>query len=99
MTAPSVNSTTAAVTNVVANFFSLRYRPGVMNAQTWYSHNGLVSTNPAAMPTSSRILQPSNGSVCSSAHGRLAKLTRWVTGNRQYGSFINWPSDGIGPGW
>jgi hypothetical protein len=92
-----VNSTTAAVTNVLANLRSLRYRPGVMNAHTWYSQTGLVSTNPAAMPTSSRILKPSNGSVCSSAHGLLAKLTRWVVGNRQYGSFINWPSDWIGP--
>src|SRR5258707_1103742 len=41
-----------------------------MNAQTWYSQNGLVSTNPAAMPTSSRRL------VGDGRHVRLL-LRRW----------------------
>src|SRR6266567_6678531 len=97
MTAPAENNTTADETNDSANLRSLRYRPGVMNAQIWYSQAGLVSTNPAAMPICNRILNASNGWVCNNPHFWPAKLTRWPTGSRQYGSLINWPSEGIGP--
>src|SRR5215467_2609493 len=97
MTAPIVNNATAQVTKVSANLRSLRYRPGVMNAQTWYSHAGLVSTIPAAMPIFNRIENASNGCVCSNPHGLPSKLTRCVAGSLQYGLVMIVLSDGIGP--
>jgi hypothetical protein len=42
MYAPPRNRGNAAPTNPYAYFFSFLFRPGVMNAHTWYSHQGQV---------------------------------------------------------
>ena len=38
-------------------------RPGVMNAQIWYSHNGAVNTAPEIVATLSRVVKPLNTPV------------------------------------
>src|SRR5919204_2371598 len=94
--APAANSAAAQVTKVSAYLRSLAYRPGVMNAQIWYSHTGLVNTAPIAAPTLSWVRNASNGVVCSRRHSGPGG-SRTDDGSLQYGSVTIWPSDGIGP--
>lgn len=70
-----------------------------MNAQIWYSHSGLSSTAPAAVPTCSCTRKISNGSVCSNAQvPSLVILARYFSRSGwQYGPVRMSPSDGIGP--
>ena len=75
-----------------ANRFSLAYRPGTMNAHSWYSQIGHASTTPATAPTLSRSMNWSNGPVPSRVQEPSAVNTaREDAGREQYGSFSSSP--------
>src|SRR6202012_1668509 len=84
-TAPVTKSSAAGTTNATAKRRSFLYSPGVMKAQSWYSHIGQASTTPAVNATFNRSMNWSNGAVASSRHWPVAMSARAVDGSAQYG--------------
>ena len=60
---PVANSSVDATMKVIVYLRSFFFRPGVMNAQIWYSQIGAVSTAPAMNDTLSRVVKPSRTPV------------------------------------
>ena len=60
---PAANSTVEATMKMTVYLRSFLRRPGVMNAQIWYSQNGAVNTAPAMTETFSRVVKPSRTPV------------------------------------
>src|SRR5215212_9646362 len=94
-TAPATNSTEATATKLSAYRRSFAYRPGVMNAHSWYSHTGQASTTPTVVPTFSRSENWSNAPVPSRVHEPSAvKTARDESGSEQYGVLSSSPRFG-----
>lgn len=81
-----MNNTAPTPTNAIANRRSFLYRPGVMNAHSWYSQTGQAITRPAASATLRRSMNWSNGPVANSRHSPSgAMVARAESGSEQYG--------------
>src|SRR3954447_6554181 len=85
-TAPVTKSTAPTPTNAAAKRRSLRYRPGVMNAQISCSQTGQARMMPAVSATLSRNMNWSNGAVANNRHWPSgAIVARAEAGSEQYG--------------
>ena len=60
---PARNSGSAAATNPIEYRRSLRVRPGVMNAHSWYSQTGEARMSPMMMLICTRWLKADSGSA------------------------------------
>ena len=57
---PPANSRVDVAMNTSVYLRSFLRRPGVMNAQIWYSHSGAVKTAPEITDTFNRVVNPSS---------------------------------------